>query len=170
MAAPPRLLSTWPIIAAAASVAMLAAAHGFERFGGYAPCGLCLKQREVYWAALGVALAGLALMRLKRLSPEVVALLLGALFATGAAVAAYHAGVEWKWWPGPTSCTGGAGTVVTGDLSELLAGKRFRPPACDEAAWRMAGVSMAGYNALISLGLAGLGLLAAFAPVRRHES
>jgi disulfide bond formation protein DsbB len=168
MTALDRLATAWPILAAAGSLAMLATAHAFERFGGYAPCGLCLKQREVYWAALTVALVGYALVRARRLTPEVLALLLAAVFAAGAVVAAYHAGVEWKWWPGPTSCTGGAGLAVSGDLSDLLAGKRVRPPACDEAAWRMLGLSMAGYNALISLGLAVLGFTAAFArPSRR---
>jgi disulfide bond formation protein DsbB len=139
---------------------MLAAAHAFETFGGYAPCGLCLKQREVYWAALAVAAIGYVLVRLKRFPANVLALLLAAIFATGMVVAAYHAGVEWKWWPGPTSCSGGGGSglAVTGDLSALLEGKRVRPPACDEAAWRMFGISMAGYNALISLALAALGL------------
>jgi disulfide bond formation protein DsbB len=169
MIASDRFRSAWPWLAAAASLAMLSAAHGFESFGGYAPCGLCLRQREVYWAALAVAAAGLVLARLKRLAPEVLALLLGAVFAAGFVVAAYHAGVEWKWWPGPTSCSGAGDLTVTGDLSALLAGKRVRPPACDEAAWRMLGVSMAGFNALISLALAALGFTTAFSSRRRHE-
>ena len=164
-----RLRSAWPFAAAAVSVAMLAAAHAFETFGGYAPCGLCLKQREVYWAALTVAVLGYGLVRARRLAPEVLALLLTAAFAAGTIVAAYHAGVEWKWWPGPTSCTGGAGLAVTGDLSDLLSGKKVHPPACDEAAWRMLGVSMAGYNALISLGLTVLGAAAACCGHNRHE-
>lgn len=163
MSAFARFTPLWPGLAAAASVVMLAAAHAFERFGGYAPCGLCLKQREVYWAALAAALAGLALIRTGRMAPRPLALILAAVFAAGFLVAAYHAGVEWRWWPGPTSCVGGAGTPVVGDLSALLAGARVRPPACDVAAWRLLGLSMAGYNALISLGLSALGFAAAFA-------
>jgi disulfide bond formation protein DsbB len=163
-----RLRPAWPLIAAVASLAMLAAAHAFETFGGYAPCGLCLKQRDVYWAALTVAVIGFVLVRLKRFPADILALLLAAIFATGMVVAAYHAGVEWKWWPGPTSCSGGGGLAVTGDLSALLEGKRVRPPACDEAAWRLFGISMAGYNALISLALAALG--AAFARGGSRES
>ena len=163
-----RLRSAWPAIAAVASLAMLGAAHAFETFGGYAPCGLCLKQREVYWAALTVAVVGFVAVRLKRFPADVLALLLAAIFAAGMAVAAYHAGVEWKWWPGPTSCSGGSGGLaVTGDLSALLEGKRVRPPACDEAAWRMLGISMAGYNAVTSLALAAVG--AAVARGGRHE-
>ena len=164
MAIPSRYVSLWPAFAALASAAMLAAAHAFETFGGYAPCGLCLHQREVYWAALAVAAAGWILVRAKRLAPEVLALLLAALFAASLVLAAFHAGVEWKWWPGPTTCSGGGvGPVALDDLSGLLTGERVRPPACDEAAWRLLGLSMAGYNALISLGLAALGFLAAFA-------
>ena|SRR5665647_194522 len=158
MTLPARLSAVWPILAAVVSAAMLAAAHAFETFGGYAPCALCLRQREVYWAALAVALIGLVLIRLKRLSPRVVALLLGAVFAAGCVVAAYHAGAEWKWWPGPTSCSSAGGLTVSGDLSDLLAGKKVRPPACDQAAWRMLGISMAGYNAAISAVLAAVGL------------
>jgi len=58
-----RLPAAWPALALAASAAMLATAHAFERLGGYAPCLLCLKQREVYWVAGGIALAGLVLLR-----------------------------------------------------------------------------------------------------------
>ena len=156
-----RLRNAWPAFAAAASLAMLATAHAFETFGGYAPCNLCLRQREIYWGALWVALAGMALVRLRRLSPRALDLMLAAGFLAGATVAAYHAGAEWKWWPGPTSCSGGGG-VALHDLSSLLAGAKVHPPACDEAAWRLFGVSMAGYNTLISLGLASAGFVATF--------
>jgi disulfide bond formation protein DsbB len=158
------LRNAWPGFAAVVSVLMLAAAHAFETFGGYAPCNLCLRQREVYWAALAVAVAGLALSAVKApLRREGLALSLAAIFLAGAVVAGYHAGVEWKWWPGPTSCTGGGGQVAAGALSALLAGAKVHPPACDQAAWRLFGISMAGYNTLISLGLAALGFAAAFA-------
>lgn len=164
MAIASRFRPLWPALASIASATLLAAAHAFETFGGYAPCGLCLRQREVYWAALALAAAGWLLVRTKRLAPEVLALLLAAVFGAGLVVAAFHAGVEWKWWPGPTTCSGGGvGPVSLDDLSGLLAGGRVRPPACDEAAWRLFGVSMAGYNAAISLGLAIAGSIAAFA-------
>ena len=158
-----RLPAIWPVLALAASAAMLATAHAFERFGGYAPCLLCLKQREVYWVAGGIALAGLLLNRtpLRRASGTWTALLLAVTFAFGAGLAAYHAGVEWKWWPGPGACAGAGASVADLDMSGLLDGTlRVRPPACDEAAWRLLGLSMAGWNVLISLGLAGLGLTA----------
>jgi disulfide bond formation protein DsbB len=155
------LLAHWPLAAACASAAMLAAAHAFESFGHLLPCHLCFYQRDVYWAALSVGIAGFALgyMRLAW-AGRATNMLLCLIFMAGAGVAAYHAGVEWKWWPGPTSCTGG-GAVNTGDLSAFLNGAKVTPPRCDEAAWRMLGVSMAGYNAVISLLLAALSAIAA---------
>ena len=155
----------WPVWAALVSAAMLATAHIFQHFG-YEPCGLCLRQREVYWAALAVALIGLVAARLRLLPAWVTDFLLGALFALGAFVAAYHAGVEWKWWPGPTACTGLASAAVSSaDLMAILDGATARAPACDEAAWRMAGLSMAGWNALVSAGLAAV----SFAIARRDR-
>jgi disulfide bond formation protein DsbB len=140
---------------------MLAAAHAFETFGGYAPCHLCLYQRDVYWTALGAGILGFALgyMRLPW-AGRAANWLLALIFLAGTGIAAYHAGVEWKWWPGPTSCTGG-GSLNAGDLSAFLNGAKIRPPSCDEAAWRMVGISMAGYNAVISLALVVLSAIAA---------
>jgi len=64
-----------------------------------------------------------------------------------------------KWWPGPTSCVGGS-AAVTGDLVAMLKGGAIKAPSCDKAAWVFLGLSMAGWNALASLGLAGISLLA----------
>jgi disulfide bond formation protein DsbB len=152
------LLRRWPLLALAASAAMLAAAHAFQTFGGFAPCTLCLRQREVYWLAFCVAGAAAVISR-TRVGP-VAAPWIGAaltlIFLTGAYIAAYHAGAEWKWWPGPTTCSASGAAASAADLSRLLAGGRIRPPSCDVAAWRMLGLSMAGWNVLVSLALAGL--------------
>jgi disulfide bond formation protein DsbB len=157
------VLDRWRLCALLASGAMLAVAHAFETFGGLAPCTLCLRQREVYWIAGAVALAGMVLVRLAKgrawrmLANAALAL----VFAVGVGVAIYHAGAEWKFWPGPAACAaGGGGPVSAGDLAGLMAGDKVKPPACDEAAWVFAGLSMAGWNALISLGLVGLSLAA----------
>lgn len=152
------------ILAALASVGMLATAHIFERFG-YHPCLLCLRQREVYWIALPLALAGFVLLTRRPEQGRVLGLLLAAVFLTGFAVAGYHAGVEWKWWPGPETCAAG-GPASADDIGALLGGAAVKVLKCDEAAWRLAGLSMAGWNALVSLGLAALGVLAAAAPDR----
>ena len=152
------LLRQWPAAAFLASAAMLAIAHAFETFGGLAPCTLCLQQRDVYWVAMAVS----AVAVLIRLTPArrfawLLGVVLFLVFATGAVIAARHAGAEWKWWPGPTTCSGagGAGASAAG-LATLLKGAKIAPPRCDEAAWRMFGLSMAGYNFPISLALAGL--------------
>jgi disulfide bond formation protein DsbB len=144
----------WLIFAAVASAALLAIAHGFETFGHLPPCELCLHQREGYWIALTVALVGVVAARVWRAAPRAFAVLLGLVFLGEAALAAYHAGVEWRWWPGPASCTGGHGVVKSSDMLALLKGVRVTVVQCDQAAWRLLGLSMAGWNALVALALA----------------
>ena len=152
-----RPLALWqPPIVALASAALLAVAHGFERFGGLAPCTLCLKQREVYWVALGLGLTGFALSRLSG-SDRIrrgVAIALTIVFAYGAYLAAYHAGAEWKWWPGPSTCSGLGTGVSAQAMADLLNGAKIEPPRCDEVAWVWLGLSMAGWNFLVYLALA----------------
>jgi len=157
------LLARWPFVALMASAAMLAAAHAFESFGHLAPCTLCLKQREAYWIALAVAAVGIAgeFTPWRERSRRIAAALLALAFLYGAGMAVYHAGAEWKWWPGPAACSGGAGGVSTGDLEAILKGDKITMPACDKAAWVFLGLSMAGWNALISAALAGFSMAAA---------
>jgi disulfide bond formation protein DsbB len=143
----------WLIFAAAASAILLAVAHGFETFGHMAPCELCLHQREGYWIALGVAVVGIVASRIRRAAPQAFTLLLGLIFLGEAALAAFHAGVEWRWWPGPASCTGGHGVVKPSDMMALLKGVKIAVVQCDQAAWRLLGLSMAGWNALVALAL-----------------
>ena len=159
-------LERWRLTALVASLAMLATAHAFETFGGLAPCALCLRAREVYWVAAGLALAGMLVTRMRAGARWrwVFDAALAAVFAFGVGLAVYHSGVEWKWWPGPTACSGGGGSVSAGQMADLLGGAKIAPPACDKAAWVFLGLSMAGWNALASLGLTALSLLAV-----RHE-
>lgn len=158
-------LSTAPrgalAVSAAASAMLLAGAHAFERFGGLAPCALCLDQREAHWAGLGVALAGLALGLVFK-ARRITAAAAGALalvYLVSAGLAFYHTGVEYKFWPGPTTCSG-AGAVDPASLDAVLSGTA-PVVSCTEAAWRLLGVSMAGYNLLVSAGLFALCALAA---------
>ncbi len=158
-----RVIEHWLACALAASALMLGAAHAFETFGGYAPCTLCLRQREVYWIAGSLALAGLVLTRPAQLQKfkGLFHLGLALVFMAGVGIAAYHAGAEWKWWPGPSTCASNSSQINAQALSALIQGTaKIRPPACDEAAWRMLGLSMAGWNVLISSKLAGLSLVA----------
>jgi disulfide bond formation protein DsbB len=163
------VLSHWRACALLVSAAMLAIAHAFQTFGGYQPCTLCLRQREVYWVAASVAFAAIVIVR----SPPGLRLrglsdwLLGAIFLVGAGVAIYHAGAEWKFWPGPTTCSSGGIGVSASAMASLVGGEHIRAARCDEAAWVFAGLSMAGWNALASLGLAGLSAAAALREQRR---
>lgn len=146
----------WAVAAFLACALMLGAAHAFETFGKLAPCLLCLKQREVYWVTGTVALVAVVLSRTPwadRVRKPLI-LLIGLGFLYGAGVAVYHAGAEWKFWPGPAACAAAGAKATAGDLAALLKGAKVAAPSCDKAVWIFLGLSMAGWNALISLGLA----------------
>lgn len=152
------------ILCAAISASLLAGAHLFERVGGLAPCLLCLEQREVHWAALAAAALTFGLIRVRGWSDRILTAALGSLvllylFSTG--IAGYHAGVEWGFWPGPNECSAGASSIEEFSADDLLGGLDgpVSGPSCSDAAWRMMGISMAGYNALISLAMGGLAAL-----------
>jgi len=149
------VLSAWPALAFAASAGLLAIVHAAQTFGGLEPCTLCLWQRTVYWIALPVAAVAFAAQRtsITALLAPWIGALLAAVFLVGAGIAAYHAGAEWKWWPGPTTCSGVGGVVNAAGLARLMGGAKIAAPRCDEAAWRGLGLSMAGWNVLVSLGL-----------------
>lgn len=144
-----------PVIGVSVSAALLGGAHAFEKFGGYLPCQLCLQQREAHWVALGLGvLALVAFWRSRVVSVRFLfAGLLGMAYGWSAGLAGYHAGVEYKWWPGPTTCMdGGSRPNLSGDLVEQLQNATKAVP-CDEAPWHLLGISMAGYNFLISLAI-----------------
>lgn len=151
----PRWLpTTWPLLAALCALAALATAHAFETFGHLAPCDLCLDQRTVYWVAAAVGLIGYGAGKALKAPVlfSIASLLLGLVFLFQVGLASYHAGVEWHWWPGPTACTGrGTGAVSANALNALISGAKVARPSCDVAAWRMAGLSMAGWNAIAAL-------------------
>lgn len=156
----------WPAVAAGVAAALLAGAHTFEAFG-FEPCALCLRQREVLWGVLAIAAAGAWFWAREPESRNARAVdaLLAAAFLTSTFVAGYHAGVEWGFWPGPASCTAGAvGDLSGGDILGAL-NEGGRVVMCDEAAWRdpVLRLSMAGWNAIISFGLA----IASFFAARR---
>jgi disulfide bond formation protein DsbB len=156
------ILARWPWFALLASAAMLGIAHAFQTFGHLAPCTLCLKQREAYWIAGTIALVGaaLSLTPARARMAQLVDAVLMIAFLYGFGYAVYHAGAEWHFWPGPKECSGGT-TVSAASIDALLKGAKVTMPACDRPAWVFLGLSMAGWNALISLGLAGLSGLAA---------
>jgi len=116
------------------------AQYGF----GLPPCDMCWWQRYAHFAAIGFALAGWAL----RKSPAGAGLiaLAGLAIGVSAGIGLLHAGVEYHWWQGPTACST---TKLSGDaLSAIMNAPLVR---CDTAAWTMFGISLAGYNFLVSL-------------------
>jgi len=138
-----------------ATLATIAGAYVFEYGIGLAPCELCLTQRIPYYVA--IPLAGLAAL-LGRARPNLSRLLLAAFavaMLVGAGLGVYHAGIEWRFWPGPEACAAGADTV-SGITDVLKAMREDVVVRCDEAAWRFLGLSLAGWNVLISLALAAL--------------
>ena len=148
----------------AVALALILGALGFEYLGGYPPCEMCMWQRWPHYAAIviglgGAAWAGPLRARAGRLFAETAMVLV----ALSGVIGVYHAGVEWHVWAGPTACTGNAfrfsGTL---DLNARIV-------MCDVAAWRLFGISMAGYNAMISLGTAGVAAILLLQPKKTAE-
>jgi len=129
-------------------------AHAFEILGGYLPCHLCLIERYAYYFAILASIAAFFAARAEKDDvARIIFLLVALAFLGNAALGFYHSGVEWKWWPGPTECSGGS-TLSFGAGGVDIANAKII--ACDEAAWRMLGLSFAGWNAVVSAFLAGL--------------
>lgn len=141
-------------------LALIAGAWFFELVWGLRPCKLCLEQRLPHYAAIGLALGGLVLARSPWLQWLVLLGLAGLMtWSTGLGV--YHSGVEWGWFVGPNDCGGAAAPAAAGVQDFMKQLQTTRVVACTEAAWRFLGLSLAGWNALASLGLlalAGFGL------------
>lgn len=158
------ILNWWAAFAVAASAAMLGAAHWFES-QGLAPCLMCLRQREVYWAALAVAGPAVIWTLISRAkgTPRLSAFFLFAIFLTGAITATFHAGGEQGWWELPATCLGVSGPIDTTDLLSQLQAPQAAP-SCADIAWSWLGLSMAAWNAVLSLVLAGFSLAAAARP------
>jgi disulfide bond formation protein DsbB len=162
------LARTQPAAAAAATIAVLgvltmAGFFYFQYVLGYPPCPLCLEQRYAFYVS--VPLAAMILLGLSVGSSRKVLML--ALFAIAAAMlwnaglGVYHSGVEWHWWPGPQDCSGATPNFSAGgSLIDQI--NRTRVVRCDEAAWRFLGLSLAGYNVLVSLSIAAIAVWGAF--------
>ena len=151
----PALIAALAITAVA--VATLAGAWFFQLVLDIRPCPLCLEQRYVYY--LAIPLGALTALAAGKDAPRAV--LLGGLAVLGlaalgnAVLGTYHAGVEWGFWQGPTDCTGPVGNLGSaGDLLKRL--DTVKVIRCDEVQWRFLGLSLAGYNVLISLLMAAI--------------
>jgi disulfide bond formation protein DsbB len=129
----------------------IAGAWLFE-FAGYAPCPLCLTQRWAYYAGVPVLFAALALVSGGNRRAAIWLFGLAALmFLANAGLGVYHAGAEWKFWPGPDTCAGGVQGLSSnaGDLLKQI--ETTKVIRCDEPAIRIFGLSLAGWNVIASL-------------------
>ena len=152
-------MATAAVVAAAVAVATILGAYFFQYVLGYAPCPLCLTQRIPYYVAIPVA----ALVAIAAQAGAPRRLLAGGLVVVaiamliGAGVGVYHSGVEWKLWAGPSDCSGPINTFgAAGSLLQTI--ETTQVIRCDEAGWRLFGLSLAGYNVFISAAIAGVAL------------
>jgi disulfide bond formation protein DsbB len=165
--------SRWPLFAAGVSLMLLIGAWGFEFIGGYPPCALCYDQRWIHAGVVALGLAsGLLLIVMPQFSRYSSLAIFGvaALLAYSAGFAGWHAGIEYGWWEGPATCSATGGAATTLDSIQAFLDPNAGPQnivMCDEAAWTMFGISMAGYNALISAGLAVLSVLVGLRGLRK---
>ena len=144
------------LLATLGSACMLLGAFAFQFIGGYPPCKMCYWQR---WPHAAAVLVGVLLLLG---GPRLVIWLGGLAALITAGIGAFHAGVEWRWWPGPASCSGGGGDLGGLSGSDLLS--TDAPSGivmCDEIVWQLLGLSMAGWNSVISLGLVVIWIMAA---------
>ena len=134
------------------SLTVLGGALASQYWGGLDPCELCLLERWPWWAAIAISAAlWFAGDRLPLTAP---AILLTLVFLVSAGLGFYHAGVELHWFAGPSACTA-SGTAAT-NIDELRAQLMNKQPVmCDQVQWSLFGISLAGWNALVSLALGG---------------
>jgi disulfide bond formation protein DsbB len=139
---------------------MLMTAYGFEYIGGLLPCRMCYWQRIPH--AVVIALPVL-LMIFGRRHASLLAFGAGCIMLVSAGLGFWHSGVEWGFLPGPTGCSGNID--FSGDVSAVLDGllsaKTIR---CDEVPWSFLGLSMAGWNFVISALMAFYALVSATRP------
>jgi len=158
------------LVIALAGAATIAGAWFFELVIRLKPCPLCLEQRVPYYIAIPLAL--IVAFAAWRRAPRAIVfgglIALSGLMLWSAGLGVHHAGIEWGWWAGPQECSGAAPLGPAADFLKRL--ETINVTRCDEAAWRFLGLSLAGYNALISAALAVVALLGAKAAMKDHGS
>ncbi len=161
----------WGAAAMLMAIAVIVLALGFEHVGGYQPCPLCLQQRWAYYAGIPLLFVALVLLGADQARAASVIFFVVALgFLANAGLGVYHAGAEWKFWPGPSTCGTAAGSITT-DASKLLENlSKTQVLRCDEAPLHIAGLSLAAWNAIASIVLFTASISAAFAPHQRSTA
>ncbi len=144
MAAPTDPLRPAIAIAIVVPLALLAGAWSFQIWGGLFPCEMCWWQRYGHIAAL---VCGVLALLVTGQARRALVMLAGLGIASSALIAGYHAGIEYGWWHGVTACTS---LVKFGGGDPLAAIMNSPAVRCDEVQWQMAGISLAGFNFMIS--------------------
>ncbi|MFC3100946.1 disulfide bond formation protein B [Altererythrobacter lauratis] len=139
-------------LALALPAALLAGAYVSQYGFGLFPCEMCWWQRWPHFAAVALALASFVIVPQRRV---LVALAAGGILTSGL-IGAFHAGVEYGWWEGITACAVTGTPAGSDPLEAILAQPTV---SCSQAPWTLAGISLAGFNALFSIG----GAIAIFA-------
>lgn len=144
-------------------IIVVGSALGFQHIGGYIPCALCLEQRQPYYYGIPIAIAAAltAALRLPSWITRALLAIAGLMMVIGGGIGVYHAGVEWHFWAGPTTCSTSASSMTqnAGDLLNELS--TIKGPSCTEAALRVLGISMAGWNVIASVILAAIAFVGA---------
>jgi disulfide bond formation protein DsbB len=165
LAAPaPSRAMLWPALLLTVGMAVvILSALGFEHIGHYIPCALCLMQRWPYY--IGIPIGLLAVLTSAMNAPPTVTrtllLLAGVAMLISAGMGVYHAGVEWKFWEGPATCSTSANAISNNAADLLNDLSTQHGPSCTDATLRVLGLSFAGWNVITSLVLAGIAVLGA---------
>ena len=151
MLAPPRSagasrLQRARLLALLVPVVLLGGALASQYVGGLHPCEMCHWQRWPHAVAIPLAL-GAVLSPLAAPHTRILTLLAAVAIAVSGAIGVFHAGVEYGWWEGVTTCTAGGATSLDAILNVPLV-------RCDQVQWSLFGISLAGFNAIFSLGAA----------------
>jgi len=138
------------ILFLAICTASIVIALTFEHIGGYKPCPLCLQERYAYYAGIPLSLGSVMALRADRSGwVAILITLAGIAFLINTGLGLYHSGIEWHWWQGPTACSGASNlTPQAENFLESL--EKIKVIRCDEAPWRLFGLSFAGWNMIIS--------------------
>ncbi len=129
-------------VALAVPALLMAGALGSQYIGGLYPCEMCHWQRWPHYAAIALAIAAFAM---KPPARNLMIALAALAILTSGLIGVYHAGVEYQWWPGITTCSS---TAAGSSLEDLMRAPLIR---CDTAQWTLGGISLAGFNALFSI-------------------
>lgn len=156
-------LATARLIALFLPLALMAGALGSQYIGGLVPCEMCMWQRWPHYAA--IVAAALSFVVPPRPARMLLVLVAGALIALSGAIGIFHAGVEYQWWDGITACST---TTVLGDPMAMLEAALRKPlVSCEIPQWTLFGISLAGFNAILSL--IGAAAIFALAPRRARR-